>query len=164
MTAHVAELSERLLRMTAALTAAGVPPAKADAAARRELGMTAPVAPEPARDDRVLEKEEQREVVKRFRVCGFNVYSTSQARAAKVTPGIPDLWLVHCEQPIALWWETKRQVGGQHSDAQLDFAAECVRCGVPYGSGDRYDAECWLIEHELAEYAGGVFEPRRATV
>jgi hypothetical protein len=152
------------MSMTAALVAAGVPIAKAEAAVRRELGLPDAASPEsPARDYRVLEKEEQREVVKRFTVCRFKGYWLSQARVTKQTPGLPDLWLLHRERPIALWWETKRQVGGRTLTAQLEFAELCQRCGITVGTGDRYDAEHWLITQGLAEsIGGGAFEPLRS--
>lgn len=148
--------------MVDGLVAQRVPRDQAEARARELCGTP---APDPAtlaqahRDAAALEKTEQVEVRKRFVACGFGVYNLSQARAAKQTPGLPDLWLVHRALPIALWWETKRQVGGVHSPAQRGFAAECDRCGVNHGTGDRYDAERWLIEHELAGVVAGVFEP-----
>jgi hypothetical protein len=103
------------------------------------------------RADMILEKEEQQEVIKRLRVCKFKVYSLSQARASKQTPGLSDLWCVHLVDPIAFWWETKRQVGGRHSDAQSDFALECRRTGVGYYTGDRYEAERVLVRLELGQ-------------
>ena len=142
------------------LETAGVPHEKAIATARVQCGL--PPAPDPAlspRDATILEKTEQGEVRKRFVPCGFKVYSLSQARAAKQTPGLGDLWIVHTVLPIALWWETKRQVGGEYSTDQRDFAAECARCGVGYGTGDRFDAEVYLIGIGRAAVVHGVFEP-----
>jgi len=124
----------------------------------------APPAPDPAqvrraeRDARVLENKEQLEVRKRFHVCGFESWNLSQARRSKQTPGLADLWLMHVERGVALWWETKRQVGGKHSPAQLRFAAGVRACKVGYGTGDRHDAEDWLIAHGFAHRVGGVFE------
>lgn len=116
-------------------------------------------APISERDANVLEKEEQLEVRKRFVVCGFEVRNTSQARASKVSPGIPDLIITHRALPIFLLWESKRQVGGKYSPAQLDFKADCERCGVTCRGGDRHDAEGYLIEIGRALYYNGVFEP-----
>jgi hypothetical protein len=144
----------------AGMVAQGIPRDKA-AAALRANGIGTPAAIAPTRDAGVLEKAEQAEVVKRFRVCGFKVYSLSQARASKQTPGLPDLWLMNPARALGLWWETKRQKGGRFSDAQLEFAAACEYCRVNYAAGDRYDAERWLIENNLADIVGGSFTPRR---
>lgn len=129
-----------------------------------------PPAPDPAaarqaaRDAAVREKDEQREVWKRFVACGFAGYWLSQARETKQTPGLADLWFMHRDRALALWWETKRQRGGRHSDAQREFAELCARTATRYGTGDRYDAERWLVEHGLAVVIGGVLEPvRRAS-
>lgn len=103
--------------------------------------------PVPTRDERIREKDEQHEVTKRFRVCGFTVRNLSQARASKQAPGLPDLFITHDTKPRALWWETKRQVGGKYSDAQRAFKADCQRCGVICEGGDRYAAESWLVLH-----------------
>ncbi|HEY7236537.1 MAG TPA: hypothetical protein VH539_20415 [Gemmatimonadaceae bacterium] len=107
------------------------------------------------RRDLVLEKEEQAEIVKRFRVCRFAAYNLSQARASKQTPGLPDTYFVHTERPMAVWWEAKRSIGGRFSDAQREFAAHCLRCHIPYGSGDRSDAERWLVAHQFAQVIDG---------
>jgi hypothetical protein len=135
--------------MVQSLRAQGVPLALAETTARRELRLPAP-DPAAQRDANVLEKAEQAEVTKTYRAFGFDVYSTSQYRAAKVTPGIPDLWCVHRERPIAFWWETKRQVGGRLSPAQLLFQESCQRCDVGYGTGDRHAAAEHLVALGLA--------------
>jgi hypothetical protein len=114
------------------------------------------------RDARVLEKAEQQEVINVFTAFSFKCYNLSQARAAKQTPGLADLWCVHTELPIAFWWETKRQVGGEHSDAQLEFRDECVRCRVGYGTGDRFAARTHMIKLGLAHVVGQTLEPIRA--
>jgi hypothetical protein len=126
----------------------------------------APPAPDPeqlARIERqasVDEKTEQLEITKRLRVCGFVVYNLSQARASKQTPGLADLYCVHRDAPIALWWESKRQVGGKYSDAQREFKAHNDRCGVLCLGGDRYDVERFLVERNLARIgSNGVIEP-----
>jgi hypothetical protein len=123
------------------------------------------------RDASIDEKTEQREVRKRFIVCGFRVYNLSQSRASKQSPGLPDLWIVRPAQlvqrrdgqfhvpGIALWWETKRQVGGRYSGAQREFAELCQQASVTWVGGDRYDAERWLVEQKLATIENGVLEP-----
>lgn len=115
--------------------------------------------------DNALEAREQRRVIDLFRAMGCRVYETSQKRAAKVTPGIPDLWVVCIRAGLAWWWETKRSAGGRHSSVQLDFAEECVLTGTPYGTGDRRAAEEYLIGLGLAErLADGSLEPVRYTL
>jgi len=149
----------------AGMIAQGIPREKAAAALRANPAF-APAIAETRTDERrdlVLEKAEQLEVVKRFRVCGFAVYNLSQYRPSKVTPGIPDLWLMNPARRVGLFWECKRQVGGRFSPAQIEFATGCRDAGVLYGSGDRYDAERWLVEHRLAEIIDGSLFPRKET-
>ena len=146
--------------MVSELRAKGVPFDRAIVAARHELGVPAP-NPDAERNASVDEKAEQREVTKIFRAFGIEVYSLSQARAAKVTPGLPDLWCVHRTRPLAWWWETKRQVGGHLSPAQLEFKASCDRCGVGHGVGDRHAAATYLVTLGVAVLWNGVLEPAR---
>ncbi len=105
-----------------------------------------------ARDAKALETAETIEIAKHARVMKFKVRSTSQFRASQVARGLPDLWITHERNPrrivgshepmaFAMWWETKRQVGGKRSSEQLDFGGECIDAGIPYGYGDRFD---WL--------------------
>lgn len=138
----------------------GVSREHAEARARREVGMPAPI--EQTRDEWILEKEEQTEVVKLFRSYGFNPRNLSQARASKQAPGICDLWVVHRTRPIAFWWETKRQVGGELSPAQIEFRDDCIRCHVGYGTGDRFAAAEHLVKLGLAERIGDRIEPARS--
>lgn len=140
-----------------------VPREKAEAEARRQLGAPA-IAPDPdaERNARILEKTEQLEIVKLFRAHGCKVYSLSQARASKQSPGLPDLWVTKAwtvtpiagglphRRHLAFWWETKRQVGGKRSSAQIDFAEECIAAGVGYGFGDRYAAAQYLVDLGIA--------------
>lgn len=138
------------------LVGAGVPRERAEAQARRELRIPA-VSEE--RDSAALEKEEQAEITKTFRAFGFVVRNLSQPRATKQAPGIPDLWVTHGTRPLAFWWETKRQVGGRFSPAQIDFARDCKRCGVGYGAGDRHAAAQHLVALGLVVITDGVLEP-----
>lgn len=131
--------------------ATGVDRGRAEATIRAQasnLGIALPPVPDAARDARILEDQEQHEITKLFLAHGFKVYSTSQKRAAKVTPGIPDLWVTRSARPgrgaIAFWWESKRQVGGKRTSGQVDFGDECAAAGVGYGFGDRYDARQFL--------------------
>lgn len=104
---------------------------------------------------RILEGKEQREIYKLFRGYGFKVRNLSQARASKQAPGLGDAWIVHREFPIAFWWESKRQVGGELSPAQLEMQADCARCGVAYHHGDRYAAARLLVAVALAKPGDG---------
>lgn len=133
---------------------------KAEAAARLN-GYKPSIAIDDQKHEDVLEKAEQHEVTKVFIAFGFNVRNLSQARRTKQAPGLPDLWCMHRELPIAFWWETKRQVGGKHSDPQLEFRRDCERCHVGYGTGDRQAARSHVIKLGLARVVGDSLEPIR---
>lgn len=126
-----------------------------------ELARLFPV--EPTKDDRVLENEEQREIVRIAGAYKFRVWNLSQYRPSKVARGFADLFLTHKWLPIALFWETKRQVGGARSTPQVEFGEDCTRCGVGYGFGDRYALVEKLIELEIAVRGDGQYgiEPVR---
>jgi hypothetical protein len=147
--------------LMAGMMAQGVPRDLADRSARqtlRDCGLPMGATGEDlgAEDRaRVLEKQEQSEIVKQFRAYSFVVYNLSQARAAKQTPGLPDLWIAHTRLALAGWWESKRPVGGSLSSAQRDFREQCIRCSVSYGTGDRRAAALWLIEQGLARAGPG---------
>lgn len=134
----------------------GVDRCRAEAVAR--MNGYAPKV-EATADSDVLEKAEQNEVMKLFRAFGFKVRNLSQPRATKQAPGLPDLWVMHRERPIAFWFEVKRQVGGRYSDAQIEFRDDCARCGVSWKGGDRRAAEQMLVDMGVACRRGGVLEP-----
>lgn len=140
--------------MVSALVAQRVPRDKAEARAR-ELCADAPPPPDLVRDAAILEKEEQAYILKLARAYGFKARSNSQARASKVAVGIGDLILMHRRRGLALWWETKRQVGGKLSPDQLDFEDDCRVCGWTYRSGDRFDFARYLVNLALAEEGDG---------
>lgn len=140
-------------------------------AARRHFGVAAPVQSpaEIARDERILEDEEQREITRLFLAYGFKVRSTSQKRPAKVSPDFPDLWVTRAARPtspaFAGWFESKRQVGGERTSGQVDFGNECIAAGVAYSFGDRYDAAKFLVTIGAAvEDAHGQYGIRPAVV
>lgn len=108
-----------------------------------------------------LERVEQWEITKLYRTFRFDVYSTSQYRRAKITPGVPDLWVMHTELPIAFWHEVKRSKGGRFSEPQIRFREQAQRAGVGYISGDRYAARTHLITLGLAQIIGDAIEPVR---
>lgn len=135
----------------------------AEAQVRAQLPHLAP-PPAPAKDEAVLEKAEQIEIRKLATAYGFNVWVLSQPRATKQTPGLADLWLTHRSAAIALWWETKRQVGGELSPPQVDFRDACLRTNTGYGTGDRYTFVEKLIALDLAVRGAGQYgiEPIRS--
>lgn len=135
---------------------------KAEATIRANRPELAPViAVDTERDDRILESREQQEVRRRLMTYGFRVLNLSQARKSKQAPGIPDLWCVHKRLPIAFWWETKRQVGGELSFDQEVFRDECLRCDVGWGSGDRHAILEHLVTLEVLERKGDEYHPGR---
>jgi hypothetical protein len=80
--------------------------------------------PPDERDSERLEKAEQLEVTKVFRAFGGRVYSLSQARASKQTPGLGDLFVVF-PGIASFWFETKRQKGARVSEVQQEFHDLC---------------------------------------
>lgn len=114
------------------------------------------------RDARQLEDAEQAEVVKLFRAWGGKVWTSSEKRKQKVTPGRPDLTVFFPARRTAVDWETKRPVGGRYSDGQLEYRKCALACGRLWGGGDLRDAEAWLIAQGWAERGPtGVLEPIR---
>lgn len=137
---------------------------RAEAIARANpLAVAQPKAPIVSeRDEKILEKEEQTEITRLFLAYNCDVRNLSQARASKQAPGIADLFVTHRTKPIAWWWESKRQVGGVLSPAQEVFRDDCMRCGVRYGTGDRFAAAEHLVALGLARRVGDHIEPVRA--
>jgi hypothetical protein len=113
------------------------------------------IAPEPApaelqeaqRRADIEEKREQRAIWKMATGIGFTVYWLSQARRTAQTPGLADLWLAHRGRRFCAWWESKRQVGGERSTAQIEFGELCELGRIAYGFGDRYAFARFLQEH-----------------
>lgn len=140
--------------MVEALVAQRVPRGKAEARAR-ELCADAPATVPAALDPLLLEKDEQAFCYDLLRAYGFKVRNLSQARATKQAPGLGDAWLVHLRLGVALWWETKRQVGGELSPDQVEMEADCRACGITYRYGSRYDLARYLLQLGLAEEGEG---------
>jgi hypothetical protein len=107
--------------------------------------------------DNVLEKQEQHEIVKLLRGFNFHVYTLSQARASKQTPGLPDIWFAR--ESVAGWFEVKRSEGGRLSSAQEEFRDECQRAGVLHVVGDRSHAQQLLVDLGLAIRIENRIEP-----
>jgi len=118
-----------------------------------------------AEDPRADEKRTQADCVAVVRALGGKAWTTSQARAAKMTPGLPDCWFAFPQHAFACWWETKRPDGGAGLSAdQLDFAEACDAGGVPYGAGSREALEGWLVTLGIAvRDPAGHLEPTRPT-
>lgn len=131
--------------VTALQRAGNITKPRAEAIIRQQWRGPLPADPIAERDERVLEKAEQSKIVQLFRCAHLNVWNLSQSRAAKQTPGLPDLWWAHETRPLAGWWESKRQVDAELSRAQIEFRWDCLRAGVLHGFGDRYDAADFLI-------------------
>jgi hypothetical protein len=106
-------------------------------------------------DARILERKEQAEIAKMARAYGFKVRNLSQYRPSKVSTGIADLILIHEARGIGLWWETKRQVGGEQSADQAEFEADCRLVGWTYRMGHRFDFARYLLNLGLAEPGAG---------
>lgn len=142
-----------------ALVRSGTTLARAEALVAKKLG-PAEIAVDV--DEHALEKTEQHEVTKLFRAFGFRVWSTSQARAAKVSAGLPDLIVMHERLDVGFFFEVKRQLGGRFSPEQIEFGQFAGRCGMGYHSGDRHDAADLIVAHGLAtRTAIGTLEPTR---
>lgn len=147
-----------------ALVAMGFKRDVAERNVRDQLGLASAFAIDGQRDDTILEKKEQVEIRKLFKAYAFDVFVFSQPRATKQTPGIPDLWLAHQRLLLAFWWESKRQVGGALSPAQVDFREACARTGTLHGSGDRYAAAQFLVDLGLAIRINDTIEPKERYV
>lgn len=118
-----------------------------------------------------LEKLEQRECVRLFQSVGCVVHSTSQYRAAGITPGMPDLYVVHRRKGVWFWFEVKkaqRTAGFDPFDrstwipeplrpAQLAFRANCLLTHQPHFWGTAIEAQAALITVGLGEMRDGVF-------
>lgn len=107
------------------------------------------------RDPNVDEDVEQLEVIDLLRAYGAVVRSTSQKRRSKLAVGIADLIVMFPTRGFALWWETKRQVGGEQRPDQVQFEADCRASGWTYRLGDRYDVARYLVNLGLAEGGDG---------
>ncbi len=97
-----------------------------------------------AETDARLEKEIQAAVRKLYLAFGCVVYSTSQARASKVSAGIPDLIVFDPRTNSAFWHECKTP-RGMLSPAQRDFYLACVACGWKMIVGGMAAAEQQLV-------------------
>lgn len=118
-----------------ALAAAAALPT--NAAARALLvtaaGEEVPPAEQPVPGPDAREKEVQREVKKLLSRRGCAVYDTSQPRASKVTPGLPDL--VVFDRFRGLIFIEVKAPGGKPSPEQVRFRELCAGFGVNHVMG-----------------------------
>lgn len=94
------------------------------------------------------EKSIQHWCAQMFKAAGCLVYSLSQARASKQSPGLPDLYVLVPRRATAFWFETKSAKGRQ-SEAQAAFQKACEACGVRYVMGGMDEARAMLTELRL---------------
>ena len=107
---------------------------------------TPPRAPDVIPDDR-LEDQIQEAGRKALELLGFTVYSLSQDRATRQTPGIADTYVVGHGRTT--WAEWKRAGKNQTPD-QVEFEIDVVENGAEYN--------VWRHEDDATEWAKGVIE------
>lgn len=104
-------------------------------------GPTPARAADVIKDDR-LEAEIQEAGRKALELLGFTVYSLSQDRATRQTPGIPDTYVVGHGRATWAEWKTAK---GRQSAAQLAFEGIAIFNGVEY--------HVWRHENDAIEWA-----------
>lgn len=122
---------------------------------RRDRGLPLTETPTEAaerieEDDQRLEKQIQADVVKLYRAHGCVVFSLSQPRATKQTPGIGDLFVFwangHEDCVGRAWWHETKTPSGTARPDQREFRRLCDQCDVAYVMGGRVAAESKLRE------------------
>lgn len=101
------------------------------------------------------EKVEEAGCIELYRAVGAKVYKTSQPRSTMMTPGIPDLFIVHPK--LGAWWhevkrcqcEGMRKVNTKQSPDQTEFQAHVESAGHTYLIGCMCEAERFLREGGL---------------
>lgn len=140
--------------MVANLVAMKVPREKAEAAARKELGIQPKSELEKIRDEAELAELEDEHVEAGDRLMGalgFTVVRLSQKRASKVTPGLPDRRYYHGKRRLFVWWEAKAEWGRQ-SKAQREFQILVESADDPYVLGGIDALKAWLVENNVATF------------
>jgi hypothetical protein len=83
-----------------------------------------------------LEAQQQARGIAHLRSTGWRVWRIGQKNATGTQdPGVPDVVAIHVEHGL-LWWEAKREFGGEQSAAQKGFQAACRAAGVAYVCGN----------------------------
>lgn len=142
------------------LEAVGVPKARAEAEARRQLGMPAAgvESPDEAAMREKLEAEHTAEGDKLMRALGFEVVRLEQRRASKIQAGLPDRKYYHRRRRLTLWWEGKAEWGRQRPD-QREFQAMAEACGETYVLGKLESLKTWLVDAGVATREGELLIP-----
>lgn len=131
-----------------------VPREKAEAAARRELGIHPRSAMEALRDDALIAQLEDDVVAEGDRIMqslGFVPIRLSQKRRSKVTAGVPDRHYIHPRRKLAVWWEAKA-TRGQARPEQRQFLELCQQAGVNHVLGGLDELRAWLTLQRVAEF------------
>lgn len=138
----------------------GVPKERAEAEARRQLGVVAPgvETPDEGAMRAKLEAEHMAEGDKLMRALGFDVVRLEQRRASKVQAGLPDRKYYHRRRGLTLWWEGKAEWGRQRPD-QREFQAMAEACGETYVLGKLESLKTWLVEAGVATREGEMLIP-----
>jgi hypothetical protein len=150
MTATLTEFDQ----LVAQMTAMSIPRDKAEAAARKQLGIVPKSQLEQIRDDALVAELED-DVVdagdRMMQSLGFTVIRLSQKRASKVTAGIPDRRYYHTRRRLKVWWEAKSATGKQRPD-QRQFQMLCDATNDPYVLGGIEPLRAWLVDNQVASF------------
>lgn len=117
----------------------------------------APVEPSPRAAGVIIPDDRLEDVIqeagrKALELLGFTVYSLSQDRATRQTPGVADTYVVGHGR--AVWAEWKRP-GKKHKQslAQIAFEADVTANGAEY--------QVWRHESDATEWARAVIQGSR---
>lgn len=148
--------------LVARMVAMKIPREKAEAAARKELGVVPKSQLEQIRDDAdvaELEADVERAADRLMGMLGFATIRLSQRRASKVTAGVPDRYYVHPRRLLAVWVELKSSTGRPRPE-QLQFARLCEDADVDHVLGGIDALRAWLVENNVATFdATGLPQP-----
>lgn len=111
-------------------------------------GTPAPEAPK--RKDERSEKEIQHGIKQVLQAHGFAVWDTSQPFAAKITPGLPDLFATG--RGLCLWIECKSAKGRQ-TDEQMYFQKTVQKNGGLYLIARHEEDVMGFIDRQLKRTA-----------
>jgi hypothetical protein len=126
--------------------------------------------PVPEVEEDALEKAIEHEGDKLMAALGFEIVRLSQARASKVTPGVPDRRYYrrpriversdgrYITRAFACWWDAKTTTGTQRPDQKL-FQEMVEAVGETYLVGTHEALIRWLTVERIAELRDGVLEP-----
>jgi len=106
------------------------------------------------RTPKLTEKQVQAAIVKRLSRLGVAVYSTSQARASRVSPGLPDLVCIDRHRGV-FFVETKAEGGKQRPERRV-FQERCEEAGGSYVLGGLAEVEAFL-RGEIEDFSGVPF-------